>query len=128
MTRRAPWRSSPWRRRAHLPRPDVSISIDRVVPCDGEPAAQPRSLARCVARSRSVDPGPCEPDRSRGGDVSLRWIPLGAAVCWLFSSSTTLAQNEGVVPPKLSEHAEAPYPPSKIGEHVEADVGLLITV
>ncbi|APR82996.1 TonB family protein / TonB-dependent receptor [Minicystis rosea] len=33
-----------------------------------------------------------------------------------------------MIPPKLLEHAEAPYPPAKLAEHVEADVGLVVTV
>ena len=64
--------------------------------------------------------------------MSLRWNrivrPLGAAAWLLFLSSPALAQAEGVISPRLLEHAEAPYPPSKLGEHVEADVGLLVTV
>lgn len=60
--------------------------------------------------------------------MSLRRVfsILGAAV-WLVSATAT-AQPQGVVPPKLLEHAEAPYPQSKLTEHVEADVGLIVTV
>jgi TonB family protein len=53
---------------------------------------------------------------------------LGVAVLGLLSSLPALAQAPGVVPPRLLEHAEAPYPPAKLGEHVEADVGLVVTV
>ncbi|MFT3766793.1 MAG: TonB family protein [Minicystis sp.] len=56
-----------------------------------------------------------------------RVIPTLGAALWLLSA-TAAAQPAGVVPPKLLEHAEAPYPPSKLTEHVEADVGLIVTV
>jgi TonB family protein len=52
---------------------------------------------------------------------------VGAAV-WLLSSAVAVAQPAGVVPPKLLDHKEAPYPPAKLAEHVEADVGLVVTV
>jgi TonB family protein len=44
------------------------------------------------------------------------------------SASSASAQVGKVEPPKLLEHTEAPYPPSKLAEHVEADVALLVTV
>lgn len=60
---------------------------------------------------------------------SIRFLgSLGAALWLCFSPSPASAQTEGVVPPKLLEHTDAPYPPSKLADHVEADVGLVVTV
>lgn len=52
---------------------------------------------------------------------------LGAIACLLLSG-VARAQTEGLVPPKLLEHVDAPYPPSKVEEHEESDVTLLVTV
>jgi iron complex outermembrane recepter protein len=52
----------------------------------------------------------------------------GAALCWLLAATPALAQTEGVIPPKLQEHRDAPYPPSKVPDHVQSDVGLVVTV
>jgi TonB family protein len=39
-----------------------------------------------------------------------------------------VAAQEPIVPPKLLEHAEAPYPTSKLGDRVEADVVIVANV
>ena len=58
----------------------------------------------------------------------IRVVPrLGAAV-WLCLSTAAFAQPEGVVPPKLLEHIDAPYPASKLREHVETNVVIFVTV
>src|SRR5262245_19336686 len=65
---------------------------------------------------------------SRGVDVLSRGFRAGAASALLLLSTPVLAQQDEIVSPKLLEHQEAPYPASKVGEHVEADVILFITV
>jgi TonB family protein len=63
--------------------------------------------------------------------VSLRRTRLVSfilASAWLLSSSSALAQAEGVESPRLLEHVDAPYPPSKIQEHIESNVVLIVTV
>lgn len=63
--------------------------------------------------------------------MSSRWTfvccSFSVAACLLLSSSAW-AQPAGAVPPKLLEHVDAPYPPSRVADHVEANVVLVITV
>lgn len=54
--------------------------------------------------------------------------PLAAAAFLLLSAPFALAQTEGVVPPKLLQHVDAPYPASKLGEHIETNVVVFVTV
>lgn len=51
-----------------------------------------------------------------------------SAIAVLCFASPVFAHPEGVEPPKLLEHTDAPYPPEKLGEHIQADVGLVVTV
>jgi iron complex outermembrane receptor protein len=46
----------------------------------------------------------------------------------LLSTPVALAQPEDVVPPKLLQHVDAPYPASKLGEHIETNVVVFVTV
>lgn len=57
-------------------------------------------------------------------------LPLSIALALTLAAppQRARAQTDDRTPPRLLEHAEAPYPPSKIAEHIEADVLLVVDV
>src|SRR5262249_27476162 len=70
--------------------------------------------------------------RWRGVLMFSSWIrvafSLGAATSLLLSPTPVLAQPEEVVPPKLLQHVDAPYPASQGGDHIETSVVVFVTV